>query len=64
MMNFKNDLISNLDIVAWWMLNKTENSNSNCKRMLRYNNPVLSLREMIMHPMENTAFHHTVAVST
>jgi hypothetical protein len=36
--NFKKDLILNLDIFAWWKANKTENSNTNSNRMLRYNN--------------------------
>jgi hypothetical protein len=40
----KKDLILKLDILAWWTEDKTENSNTNCNRMLRYN-----IRKMKFH---------------
>jgi lipopolysaccharide/colanic/teichoic acid biosynthesis glycosyltransferase len=47
--NFKKDLILNIDIVAWWRVNKTENSNTKYSRMLRYNSQYRDQWQVILN---------------
>jgi hypothetical protein len=46
---FEKNLIVNLDNVAWWTVNKTENSNTNCNRILKYKlNSMFKLKREIL----------------